>query len=462
PSSVIPGTYNIQYSYTDANQCTKAVIHTIQVIQEQTVDRTQLGDTLLRANAIYAQYSENPLYSSAAKIELQNAITIGQFYYNNYLNYDNTVMLEQTLALSNAITAFLQSYNPVTVNTDALEAKIIEANATYNANLPNVGTNPGQYPASSFIELQNQINIAQNKVDNPPATQLEVDNAVIVLQNAIDAFIATQVPNPAVESITTTPTLVKLVINETHTPQVVYAPVGSSGTIQWVSSNTSIATVIAGTGLITAKAKGTTSITGTLLEDPSKTVTVVVQVSGTPALTSATMNNLGNKIILEFTEPMSEPSASIYTDIQVTGVNPYFYTVTNAERDPSNMNVIILSLGSVIDNPSLVSVVYSGNSLQSEAGANVQSFNTKLTVDIDVIDVNILVYPTVTSSKVTLVGVGQADVIKLISSNGQVVLSETVNGDTQEIDVTALAQGSYTILVMSKNTILVKASCIKK
>ncbi|HOS84429.1 MAG TPA: Ig-like domain-containing protein, partial [Bacteroidales bacterium] len=345
---------------------------------------------------------------------------------------------------------------------DALEAKIIEANATYNANLPNVGTNPGQYPASSFIELQNQINIAQNKVDNPPATQLEVDNAVIVLQNAIDAFIATQVPNPAVESITTTPTLVKLVINETHTPQVVYAPVGSSGTIQWVSSNTSIATVIAGTGLITAKAKGTTSITGTLLEDPSKTVTVVVQVSGTPALTSATMNNLGNKIILEFTEPMSEPSASIYTDIQVTGVNPYFYTVTNAERDPSNMNVIILSLGSVIDNPSLVSVVYSGNSLQSEAGANVQSFNTKLTVDIDVIDVNILVYPTVTSSKVTLVGVGQADVIKLISSNGQVVLSETVNGDTQEIDVTALAQGSYTILVMSKNTILVKASCIKK
>ncbi|HRS18897.1 MAG TPA: Ig-like domain-containing protein, partial [Bacteroidales bacterium] len=462
PSSVTAGIYNIQYSYTDANQCSKSVIHTIQVIQEQTVDRTQLGDTILRANAIFTQYAENQLYSTAAKIELQNAITIAEFYYTNYLNYNNQIMLEQTLALSQAIKTFLQSYNPVSIDVTALEAKIAEANTLYNQNLSNVGTNPGQYPASSFIELQNQINSAQNKVTNPPATQIEVDNAVIVLQNAIDAFIASKIPTPVVESITTTPTFVKLVVGATHTPQVVFTPSGAVGTIQWVSSNTSVATVIAGTGVITAKGKGTTSITGTLMENPSKTVTIVVQVSGNPTITSATMNNLGNKIILEFSEPMAEPSANIYQDIQVAGINPYFYTVTNVQKDPSNSNAIILSLGSVIDNPALITVIYSGNSLQSEAGAPVQSFNTKLSVDIEVVDVNILVYPTVTSSKVTLVGVGLADVIKVISSNGQLVLTQPIHGDTQEIDVTTLAQGTYTVLVMSKSSIIIKSSIIKK
>jgi hypothetical protein len=159
---------------------------------------------------------------------------------------------------------------------------------------------------------------------------------------------------------------------------------------------------------------------------------------------------------------MAEPSANIYQDIQVAGINPYFYTVTNVQKDPSNSNAIILSLGSVIDNPALITVLYSGNSLQSEAGAPVQSFNTKLSVDIEVVDVNILIYPTVTSSKVTLVGVGLADVIKVISSNGQLVLTQPIHGDTQEIDVTTLAQGTYTVLVMSKGSILIKSSIIKK
>ena len=461
PSSVTAGYYNLMYSYTDVNSCSNSVTHTIQVIGVASVDRTQLGDTLARANNVYTTYLNDSKYTTTAKIELQNAITIAQYYYDNYTSYTNADMLTQTLALSDAISAFLQS-SVSSVDVSALVLKIEEANKLYNDNIGIQGTAPGQIPSGSFTILQNAIIAAQAKVTNPPATQLEVANEVIILADAMQDFLDSKVPNPDVQSISVADNLIHLIVGEKYTPVVVFDPIDSYGDIQWVSANTSIASVIAGTGVITAKAKGTTSIVGTLISNPSISVTIVVQVSGNPELVSTSMNNLGNKIILSFSEPMLEPTADIYTDIDVVGVSPFFYTVTNAQRDPNNYNNIILSLGSTIDNPNEVSISYSGNSLQSVAGAQVASFNVQLVGIEDIADVSIWVYPTISESIVNVEGVEIANSLKVISASGQIVIVKDIQNNKEQIDISKLAQGAYTILIIKDNAIITKASFIKK
>src|SRR5690606_27314480 len=146
---VTPGYYTFTYTYSDVNSCVNQATHQIQVLSITYADRTQLGDTITRAESIFTTYESSAEFSAAAKLELQSAIIVAQYYYDNYQDYTDADLLEQTNILSDAIQDFLDSRVSV-VDVSALIAKRDEAVQVYQNNEYRQGTNVGQIPTTAF------------------------------------------------------------------------------------------------------------------------------------------------------------------------------------------------------------------------------------------------------------------------------------------------------------------------
>jgi hypothetical protein len=448
PASVIPGTYNLSYTYSDANDCENSTTHAIQVQERTYADRTQLGDTIARAQSVYNANESSNAFTQSAKTTLNNAIIAAQYYYDNYQNYTEAELFEQTNILSDAIQDFLDS-RISTVDVSGLIAKINEAQGVYDDNLANQGTEPGDYPVAAFTDLDDAISDAEFYVTNPPATQTEVDNQIDILQDAIDAFYESEIPVSDVVSIEVAEATVNLVVGALFTPEVTFTPDGAIGDILWASSSSSVATVVAATGVVTAQSKGVTQMTGTLASDPSISVQYVVQVSGIPTVTNIEIaNGIGDKLIITFSEQMQAPTNDIYTDLEVVGPNSNL-VVTDVALDPNNNTKIIVDLGTVINNPDEIMVVYSGTSLQSIAGSQVAAFERRIDgTSIDAVaGVNVFVYPTIASSQVYVDGVGSAEQILIVTAEGKTIQTVPVTGNMIAIDIAKLAQGTYTVRI---------------
>ncbi len=103
-----------------------------------------------------------------------------------------------------------------------------------------------------------------------------------------------------VETVTLSATTLALGVNDTETLTATVAPANAVQTVIWSSSDTTIATVGAATGLVTAKKPGTVTITATSA-DPTKTATCTVTVSNV-AVTSITVSAPdGNTTLVEGT-----------------------------------------------------------------------------------------------------------------------------------------------------------------
>ncbi len=462
PSLVTPGYYTFSYTYTDVNSCSSTTTHQIQVLAVTFSDRTQLGDTIARAESIYNTYVSSDEFTDNEKQKLQSAIDVAQYYYDNYQNYSNSELFTQSETLSNAIQDFLDSRVSV-IDVSALIAKRDEAVNTYQNNEYKQGSNVGQIPSEAFAELQNAIDNANSYIAIPPATYEEVLIQVNVLETAIQTFLDSEITQPNVDAISVQDNVVNLIAGEQFNPTVVFSPVGSYGDITWSSSNAEVASVIAISGTVTASdISGTAQITGTLISNPSITLQYVVQVSGIPEIISANLIGIANKIELEFSEVMKTPLESIYTDLIVAGVNPMLYTIVNVQLDPQNNKKIIVTLGNVINDPNEILISYTGTSIQSYAGAPASNFDIKLQgTAVDVVEANVLVYPTISSDYVYIEGVEDAEAIYVVSTSGQKILDVPVTGNKVMIDVQALAQGTYTIRIVQK-TNSIQAQFIKK
>ena len=272
----------------------------------------------------------------------------------------------------------------------------------YQNNEYRQGTNVGQIPATAFTEFQNAIDYANSYISIPPATQEEVFTQVSILEDAIQAFLDAEIVQPAVTSISVEESIVNLVAGEVFVPTVVYSPIGSYGDILWTSSNPEVASVVGISGTVTASdISGTAQITGTLISNPSITLQYVVQVSGVPEIVRANLIGIANQIELEFTEVMQTPESSVYTDLIIGGVNPLLYTITNVQVDPLNSKKLIVTLGTVVNDPDEILISYSGTSIQSIAGAPAPDFEIRIEgTAVDVVESNIFVYPTVSSEYV--------------------------------------------------------------
>ena len=464
PSAVAPGPYTLTYVYQDANTCQNSATRQIQVTAVELTDRTQLGDTIVRAENIYNLYATSNEFSQTAKTELQNAITVAKFYYNNYESYTNADLLEQTTILSNAIKAFLDARTS-SVDVSGLIAKIEEAQQELTNNLYRQGNNVGQIPESAFTALQNAIDNANSYVLIPPSTQDVVAVQIAILNTAIEDFLNSVIQQPSLISISVQDDIVNLIQNDVFNPVVIYNPTGATGSIMWQSSNSSIASVIAGTGQVTAVAKGNAQITGTLISDPTITTSYIVQVSGIPEIVSISLIGIANQIAIEFSENMLPPTSDIYNDLVIGGINPPLYTFSLVELDPTNSRRYIITLGTVIDKPEEVTLVYSGTSIQSVAGAPIAGFSRGIDgviTSVSEIDMQVFVYPTVAQHTIYLEGVENAESIIVISSLGQKVLTVKPEGNNKvEIDISGLAQGTYSVSISNKSQIIT-AVFIKK
>jgi hypothetical protein len=145
---------------------------------------------------------------------------------------------------------------------------------------------------------------------------------------------------------------------------------------------------------------------------------------------------------------MQAPTGDIYSDLQVVGPNSML-VVTDVALDPNNNMKIIVDLGTVINNPDEIMVVYSGTSLQSIAGSEVAEFERRIDgTSIDAVaGVNVFVYPTIASSQVYVDGVGSAEQISIVTTDGKVIQTVPVTGNTIAIDVTKLAEGTYVVRI---------------
>ena len=455
------GTHTITYTYQDVNGCVATASTSVVVTKGITVDRTQLGDTIARATNISNLYAVDDSYPASAKNSLSQAIVMAQGYYNNYENYTQAQLDQQTSILSKAIQTFLNS-KIEKVDLSILESKIAEAITTIQVNEDRKGNLVGNIPESSFTMLENAITTANGVVANPPATQAEVVNAVNTLQYAINTFLNSEIANK-VTDISFSEKRIYLVVGEEYTPEVIFAPAGASSDLLPESSNNAVAQAY-GSGKIVAVSPGSALITMTPASNLSVQASIVVVVIEAPVLESATINRRGDQIIMTFSEEMAAPAKEeILTDLYVYGVSYPMYNVTDVYLWLDSKQIII-TVGPFIDDPNEITIVYKGNSLRSKLGGKAEPFRFNLgSTPVEAIEESsIIAYPTETKSTIYVAGLRGGEQIEVISTTGKCVASISATADVEEISTTSLTAGIYYIMVYEGNTLRAKRPFVKK
>ena len=457
--SVGVGTYTLKYTYTDVNGCSNEAF--VSVTVSQGVDRTQLGDTISRATTVSNMYLLSEEYPAAAKDALAQAIVTAQSYYNNYTSYSQSQINNQVTVLSNAIQMFLNSKVEI-ITLTALEAKIIEANTTLSTNEYRKGTDVGNIPESSFPMLRNAVSVATAIYNNQPTTQAEVDAAVANLDAAILAFLRSEIPNVVTDFSFVTKKIYMLV-GEEYTPEMVFSPVGASTDLLWASSNTDVVDVY-GSGKIVAKKAGSVAVTATCLNNAALMDRVVVIVTEAPVVESITTNKLGNQLYVQFSEKMSEPTPSVYVDLLVLGNTIPMYNVVDVSKWPLDEKRIVITLGTYVDDPNDIHVMYKGNSLTSVYGGAVQSFDYALggTPVEDITESETKVYPTFASTAISVSGLREGNLITIVSAKGDCVSSLVASAEVESIQISHLVAGTYYIIVSDQGQIVARHSFVKK
>lgn len=457
--SVGVGTYTLKYTYTDVNGCSNEASMSVTV--SQGVDRKQLGDTINRATLISNIYATDDSYPVSAKNTLTQAIADARVYYDNYTSYSQSELNNQVTLLSKAIQSFLNSKVEI-INLSALEAKIIEANTTISTNEYRMGTNVGNIPEPSFTMLQNATTKATGVYNNPPATQAEINAAVAELNTAILAFLQSEIKN-IVEGFSFNTRKIYLIVGEEYYPEVTFSPVGASADLIWTSSNTDVVDVY-GSGKIVAKKAGSVAVTATCINNAALTDRVVVVVTEAPVLETVTMNNLGNQLYLQFSEDMSEPAPTIFTDLIVYGKDIPLYSIVNISMWPLDNKRIILTLGTYIDNPNDIRIVYKGNSLTSIYGGAAPSFDFSMreTPVEDVALAETKVYPTLAMTSIAVSGLMEGNQISIVSITGETVVSMIASSDVESIQISNLTAGTYYVLISEHGQIVARHSFVKK
>lgn len=456
------GTYTLTYTYEDLNGCTNTATTQIIVTKAITIDRTQLGDTIERANSIIALYMSDNLYPATAKNTLTKAIATAQNYYDNYANYTQAQINNQVTVLSKAIQDFLNSKIEA-IDLSILEAKINEALTDIQANEYRRGTSVGFIPETSFTMLQNAVTIANNVLSNPPTTQNEVRAAVETLQKAIDAFFASEIKNK-VESMEFPTSKMYMIVGDEITPELIFSPVGAVTALTWKSSNTDVVNVT-GAGKIIAKKAGSVSVTATSVENPAISDHVTIIVTEKPVLQSVSMNNKGTQLYLQFTEEMAEPDkASIFTDLYIYGTTIPMYNVLDVATWPLDPKRLVVTLGAPVDDINDITISYSGTSLESIYGGKTPNFKYKVgaTAVDNVTKYDIYAYPTQATTIVTVVGLPLNAQIVVLSSNGKKVISLNSESEEEEIQISHLVAGTYQIVIYNNNKLITQTTFIKQ
>lgn len=456
------GTYTLTYTYEDMNGCSNTATTEIIVTKAITIDRTQLGDTIERANAISLLYATDDSYPASAKNTLTKAIATAQNYYDNYANFTQAQINSQVTILSKAIQDFLNSKIEA-IDLSILEAKINEALSDIQQNEYRRGNAVGFIPESSFTMLQNAITIANSVLANPPATQNEVRIAVDNLQKAIDAFFNSEIKNK-VDNMEFASSKIYMIVGEEITPELTFSPVGATTSLLWKSSNTDVVNVT-GAGKIIAKQAGSVSVTATSAENPAIYDHVTIIVTEKPVLQSVSMNSKGTQLYLQFSEEMADPDKSkIFTDLYIYGTKFPMYNVLDVAAWPLDPNRIVVTLGTPVDDLNDIIISYTGTSLVSIYGGITPDFKYRVgsaAID-DIASYDIYAYPTQASTSVSIAGLPLDAQIVIFASNGKKVMSITTSAEEEVIQISHLVAGTYQAIIYYHDKLIAKTTFIKQ
>lgn len=190
-------------------------------------------------------------------------------------------------------------------------------------------------------------------------------------------------------------------------------------------------------------------------------VTNTVPAPPTPAtFTSAATSADGSTVSLTFSDAMADPSAeaaNFTVDVNGTAV-----AVTAVALDPSNPNIVILTLATAVANGDAVSVSYSGGALAGANGAGVAGFGPESVTNSAVLSVDdselaqaISLFPNPSNGlvevKVAQNALENLD-LKLYNSNGLLIWNQTLDGNYQfefSIDLSKEAAGVYLLQIIS-------------
>ena len=204
----------------------------------------------------------------------------------------------------------------------------------------------------SFYTLDDNGTVSVDS--NGRITALSQGSDYVIIESNADSNVYTQVyvtvtssgSTPTVSSVSVTPSSLSLDLNGTKTGTLTATVYGSNNpaqTVNWSSSNTSVATVSA-SGVVTAKATGNATITATSTVDGTKSGTCTVTVTdSTVHVTGVTLNKNSTSIAKGGSETLTAtvaPNNATNKNVTWTSSNTSAATVSNGVVSvPSNATI---------------------------------------------------------------------------------------------------------------------------
>ena len=254
-------------------------VATIRVGETQSLNA--VVDAINGAGTGVTWSSESPAVATVNSTGLVTAIAIGTATIRATSVADTRVSTTASITVQAARNV---SVTPAIVTLGTGQTQALQATVQIEAGLPSTVT--WRTSAATIA------NVSATGVVSGVAQGIATITAVSVGDTTLRATTTVNVV-PVVRAVVVTPTTASLFINSTQqlTPTVT-ADVGAARTLTWRSSNPTAATVSA-TGLVTAVAVGTTTVTVLSTADTLRRATSVITVAPRPGTVSIIQRNIG-------------------------------------------------------------------------------------------------------------------------------------------------------------------------
>ena len=252
---------------------------TIRVGETQSLNA--VVDAINGAGTGVTWTSESPTVATVNSTGLVTAVAIGTATIRVTSVADTRVSTTASITVQGVRNI---SVTPATVSLGAGQTQALQATVQIDAGLP--ATVTWRTSAATIAT------VSAAGVVSGVAQGIATITAVSVGDTALRATTTVNVI-PVVRTVAMTPTTASLFINATQQlTATVTADVGAAQTVTWRSSNPAAATVST-TGLVTAVALGTTTVTVLSTADTLRRATSVITVAPRPGTVSITQRNIG-------------------------------------------------------------------------------------------------------------------------------------------------------------------------
>jgi len=257
-----------------------------------------------------------------------------------------TVYSTENTAISKSFTVHVIASlaNKTMLSKAIADADLILANITSSQ----IGTNTGQYSAALLVALQQQDSLSKYVYSIPDIAQLTIDNSTASLINAMLNFKNSKVGAILINSITISPSIIKLNITSQALLSATILPANATNNqLNWQSSDPTVATVNSN-GLVTAVGSGLAIITVSSTDGSNISASSTIQIT-VPIVSINIPQTIGiqvgaSTVIAAYVKPANATNTGIKwssTDTTIAKVNSY--GIVNALK-PGSVKILAQSI----------------------------------------------------------------------------------------------------------------------